>query len=313
VYRITTSRSRSARLSASTATAAAPAFTLVELLVVIGIIGILVGILLPALSGARRRAQTLQCATNLRTLGQAWVMYANANKRVSVPARLPTSGAAGGVYSTEAGQQYRPRWYEMLGDTIGRPATRTPRTNEDDAWQVQDPLFLCPAVPEWTNSRNFPYGYNFQFLGNARPKQGGAGGWINWPVVASRIKGAQTVMALDTLGTAASLPKSQRMGYYPDGGHDPAGIGNKGWALDPPRLTSTSDHADLERPGFRSGPDARHGGKANVVFCDGHVELAAPQDIGYVVLLDGSMPPDAPANNKFFSGTGNDDDPPPIR
>jgi prepilin-type processing-associated H-X9-DG protein/prepilin-type N-terminal cleavage/methylation domain-containing protein len=290
------------------------AFTLVELLVVIGIIGILMSILLPVLGGARKKAQAIQCAANLRTLGQAWIMYANANKRVSVPARMPTSGAAGGVYYTESGAQYRPRWYELLGDVIGQPATRTPRTNEDDAWQIENPVFLCPAVSDWNNSRNYPYGYNYQFLGNARYKPDGS--FINYPVKSGRIKAAQTVMAADCIGTASGKPKLKRTAYYADGTKDIFGRGNKAWALDPPRLTANSDMADPQRraPENRSGPDPRHSRKANVAFCDGHVELMSLADMGYVVNPDESVAAmDARASNRIFSGSGRDDDPPSVR
>ena len=69
-----------------------PAFTLVELLVVVGIIAILVALLLPALSRARKQALQVACSSNLRQLGAGFIAYASANKGWFPP---PASGVWG--------------------------------------------------------------------------------------------------------------------------------------------------------------------------------------------------------------------------
>jgi prepilin-type processing-associated H-X9-DG protein len=192
-------------------------------------------------------------------------------------------------------------------------ADREPKSTEDDSWKVDNDLFTCPSV-DWRNSRNFVWGYNFQFLGNTHEKAPFI--FVNYPVKINAIpRSSETVMMADCMGTAAGKPAGVRTGHYDDGQKDLFAMGNKGHLLDPPRLTSSSDYADFEarQPNHRSAPDPRHNKMANFAFCDGHVERRALRDMGYVVRADGSVATqDAQAHNRFFSGNGEDKDPPPV-
>ncbi|RJP33670.1 MAG: prepilin-type N-terminal cleavage/methylation domain-containing protein [Phycisphaerales bacterium] len=299
-----------------------PGFTLLEILVVIAIIALLLAILLPGLNRARQTARKVECAAHLRQIGVGWTIYADQNKGHIVPGRpAKFADPERNKYWVGNGYHYRPRWFVQMGAEAGFHAFKEPSIDprQDNVKLVDgDEVFLCPEVPERTNNRNYAYGYNYQFLGNSRFRGGlEAKGFIRFPVAVTTIVGATfTVMAADAMGTAAGKPERQRTGYRQDGGSDLYAVGDHAWALDPPRLTATSDYCDDSNraPEHRSAVEPRHGDVANVLFCDIHVSSETFESLGYVVAEDGRVvADDEKATNKLFSGTGKDTDPPPIQ
>jgi prepilin-type N-terminal cleavage/methylation domain-containing protein/prepilin-type processing-associated H-X9-DG protein len=81
-------------------------FTLVELLVVIGVLGVLIALVLPSLSGARRDANQIACAANLRSIGQALAIYEVQNDGL-----IPASYSYNGQTIINGQQQYTSMGY----------------------------------------------------------------------------------------------------------------------------------------------------------------------------------------------------------
>ena len=126
-------------------------FTLVELLVVISIIGILVGLLLPAVQAAREAVRRIQCANNLKQMGLGFHNYHSVYNKFPV-------GGAGVASATNAAirRQWRPSW----GSTLLPFMEQTALYNElnldvpylDSVNQPGGaklvPIYLCPTAPK---------------------------------------------------------------------------------------------------------------------------------------------------------------------
>lgn len=304
------------------------AFTILELLTVIAILALLMGILVPSLSAARRQAKANVCISKLKGLALGFSVYMNENRDTFPPYRLrkvDPSLPDSEEYVNEV--RYKsPRWQWFLelesGPVINpKPFQRLNRpwgdeglgmANDRSGTTMTNDDFVCPALEaeEFARDvRNGAYGYNYQYLGNTRqdsdPKR-----WDNFPVPSHRIKSpSQTVLIADSRG-----------GGYPHGKHS--------YALDPPRLatevgarTFGPRPADvtvgLDRTVFLFSPvEMRHREQGNVAFIDNHAEAMTLKQLGYEFVdidrykgvakpvLDPTAA--AGANNKLWNGLGND-------
>jgi prepilin-type N-terminal cleavage/methylation domain-containing protein/prepilin-type processing-associated H-X9-DG protein len=156
------------------------AFSLVELIVVMGLISVLISLLIPVTMKVRAASQATACMSNLRQMGNAWMMYANENNDYLLPyLSMPSSPeVAWGSYWLGVLDRYQVRASALLcpsaTDTIDDPDNRG-FGSASHAWtgKYSAPGSAVKLTP--TQYRDGSYGYNrYMTAGNGQGFDGKA-------------------------------------------------------------------------------------------------------------------------------------------
>jgi prepilin-type N-terminal cleavage/methylation domain-containing protein/prepilin-type processing-associated H-X9-DG protein len=248
-------------------------FTLVELLVVIGIIALLISILLPSLARAREMAVTIKSLSNLRQLGIGLEMYRNDHN---------------GIYpfATDETANPKKRWADLLFVYMKNHEVYLSPALYDDRERMS--ISFVHTIGTGQVVTYGGYGYNYQYLGNGRTLS-----FTMSPYNATTkdIRAtSQTVAIADTNGSRNGGTSYTTTGLY---------------TVDPPlgsvELGSKGSRRNVGGPGannsyyvsandemgvagdifyrFRSTPAERNGGKVGVVFCDGHADTMTLKEL----------------------------------